>query len=83
MTEGEEPLLVDFVMSSLNISSIGVSRSSRPIVAITMPPYLSSRLVLDKWVKTYIHDISFPDEMSELKLLSLIACFPLFSAPFS
>lgn len=74
MAVGEEPLIVDLVMSTLNVTSTGVSRSSRPIIPLTTPQYLPARLVLDTWVKEYIPNISFSCEDSELKLLSLISC---------
>ena len=74
MAVGEEPLIVDLVMSTLNVTSTGVSRSSRPIIPLTTPQYLPARLVLDTWVKEYIPNISFSCGDSELKLLSLISC---------
>lgn len=74
MVKEAEPLIVDLVMSTLNISSTGVSFSGRPIIPLTTPSYLPARLVLDTWIKEYIPTISFSSAQSELKLLSLISC---------
>ena len=74
MAEDENALVVDLVMASLYVNSTGVSRSGRPIITFTTPPYLPSREVLEKWIKVYIPQLSFSDADSELKFLSLISC---------
>ena len=75
MAHDDQRVIVDLVMASLKVCSTGVTLSGRPVIALTTPPYLHAREVLDKWVRKYIPDISFSDASSELKFLSLIACF--------
>lgn len=76
MAQHEEPLLVDLVMSSLDIQSTGVSDSDRPIISISTPEFLDAREVLEKWIKPAVPSLSLdPCSVDELKLLALISCF--------
>lgn len=82
MSPDESPLVVDLVMSSLDIKATGVSDSNRVIKSISTPTQLNVDEVLEKWVKRHlvISDVPLTGNMdpeverSMLKLKCLISC---------
>lgn len=74
MAKHERPVLVDLVMSALDVASTGVSDSSRPIIAIPTPVSLDAVEVLDKWISPSLPSLQLSTPAQRLKMLSLIAC---------
>lgn len=74
MQDGEKELIVDLVMSSLDVKATGVSWSGRALIPISTCGSLQAEDVLERWVKIYIPNLHFESIGDRLKMLSLIAC---------
>jgi len=73
----DEPVKVELVMSCLNVSSTGVSKSDRPIKTITTPEVLTPETVLDEWwLKEPPVKLTAESRFKLLKLISTMNGLP-------
>eukprot|EP01031_Cornospumella_fuschlensis_P028114 gene28114-33947_t len=66
---------VHLVMTSLDLSAIGVTSSGRSIRAISLPASLDATEVFDRWVQRYAPEVSKLSEGAKRRIRFLIAVF--------
>lgn len=70
----EDPININLIMSTLDVSALGLSSSGRPVIVIDIPDDLNPQEIIEKWIPVY-RNIYFSNAYDKLRLSMLISIF--------